>query len=389
MTHEQLDHLKKLVLESGPARAIETLCTELEAKADYNKLFYALIMKARQSMGLCVVPTAPTDEIPREKHDEFEEVIRNSARRCADLHLATNDLEQAWNFYKMIGETEPIKSVIDNLDPKPEDDLEVAIRLAFYEGLNMARGYEWILERYGLCNAITTLTSQDFSHMPAVREHCLQKLIEALYTELALRLRGEIEHREGNTKSIDSIPVGKPGEVVELIKGREWLFAEDGYHIDLSHLSSTVQMSIHLAPCEALDRAIEFCEYGKKLSGRFLGRSEPPFENLYEGYQRYLEIIKGKDVEKNLDYFRQKAKENEENGSSYPAEILLQILERIGHEKEALQLAGKTLNASGLYGMCRKVGDYSSMEKAARTQEDPIHFLSAVIENAKAMQKQA
>lgn len=383
MNATQLDELKTLATKSGPEKAITALCQELEKEGDYNKLFYALIMEARQKHGLCVVPTAPSEDIPREKQAEFEEAIRLAARKCGELHLANNELDQAWNFFKMIGETEPIKSVIDALDPRPEDDLEVAIRLAFYEGLNMARGYEWILERYGLCNAITTLTSQDFSHMPAVREHCLQKLIQALYAELALRLRTEIEHREGNADSLASIPSGEPREVMNLIHGRDWLFEEDGYHIDLSHLSSAIQMSIHLPPCAEMDIAIELCEYGKKLSGKFLARSEPPFENFYESYQCYLGILKGTNVEENLEYFRQKARENEEGGSSYPAEVLLQLLERIGRNKEALELAGKTLNAAGLFGMCRKAGDFSAMEHAARVQEDPIHFLSAVIEGEK------
>lgn len=381
MSENIFSELEGLVNTQGACQAIEHLSNQMIANKDFSKLFYTLLVKSRLELGLSVIPTAPSNEIPVDKQECFEESIRLSARKVGELFLENNDLEQAWNFYRMIGETDPIRAKIDAMEPKAEDEMEVPIRLAFYEGLNMPRGFDWILERYGLCNAITTLTSQDFSTMPAVREYCLQKLIVALYTELALRLRGEIERHDGNTAGCDKIPVGSAGEIRNLIANRAWLFEEDSYHIDLSHLSSTVQMSIHLPGCNELEKALELCEYGKNLSGRFLSKSEPPFENYYESYGVYLEINAGREIEKNLDYFRQIAKNNEPDGSSYPAEILMQLLEKLGKSGEALELAGKTLNASGLYGMCKKAGNFKPMQQAALAQNDPVHYLAALIES--------
>jgi hypothetical protein len=376
--------LEQLVKTQGVKKAIDHLAEQMIARKDYNKLFYTLLVKSRLELGLNVIPTAPSNDIPVDKQEKFEDNIRLSARNVAERFLKENNLEQAWNFYRMIGETEPIKAAIDAMEPKPEDEMEVPIRLAFYEGLNMPLGFDWILERYGLCNAITTLTSQDFSQMPAVREYCLQKLIRALYEELAIRLRNEIEKHDGNKSDVEKIPVGEAGEIKKLIANRPWLFEEDNYHIDLSHLSSAVQMSIHLPACKELEMALELCAYGKNLSSRFLGKSEPPFENLYESYGTYLEINAGREIEKNLDFFRKIAKENEPDGSSYPAEVLLQLLEKLGKSEEALELAGRTLNASGLYGMCIKAGNFKPMKQAAQAQDDPVHFLAALIEVEKA-----
>ena len=163
--------LEQLVKTQGVKKAIDHLVEQMIARKDYNKLFYTLLVKSRLELGLNVIPTAPSNDIPVDKQEKFEDNIRLSARNVAERFLKENNLEQAWNFYRMIGETEPIKAAIDAMEPKPEDEMEVPIRLAFYEGLNMPLGFDWILERYGLCNAITTLTSQDFSQMPAVREY--------------------------------------------------------------------------------------------------------------------------------------------------------------------------------------------------------------------------
>ncbi len=381
MSENIFSKLEGLVKSQGASQAIEHLTNQLVASKDYSKLFYTLLVKSRLELGLSVIPTAPSNEIPIDKQESFEDSIRESARKVGGLFLAENDLEQAWNFYRMIGETDPIRAKIDAMEPKPDDEMEVPIRLAFYEGLNMPRGFDWILERYGLCNAITTLSSQDFSTMPAVREYCLQKLIVALHTELALRLRGEIERHDGNTLECAKIAVGGLGEIPSLIANRPWLFEEDSYHIDLSHLSSAVQMSINLPKCNELEMSVELCEYGKKLSSRFLSKSEPPFENFYESYGVYLEINAGREIEKNLNYFRQIAKDNEPDGSSYPSEILMQLLEKLGKSEEALELAGKTLNAAGLYGMCKKAGSFKAMQQAALAQNDPVHYLAALIES--------
>src|SRR5438445_422566 len=69
--------------------------------------------------------------------------------------------------------------------------------------------------------------------------------------------------------------------VRDLITGRDWLFADEGYHIDISHLSSVIRFSLALQPCEEQNLAIELCEYGLKLSPRYRYDGPPPFENQY------------------------------------------------------------------------------------------------------------
>ena len=151
----------------------------------------------------------------------------------------------------------------------------------FTRGPIQKRGFDWILERHGICNSITSL-SGDVPLSPDVRAYCIQKLIRALHAELVIRLKSEIAAKQGFE------PTGQT--IAELIQGRDWLFSDEYYHIDLSHLSSVVQMSIALDPCAELALARDLCAYGKMLSPRFAYRSDPPFDQPYQDYDKYLAI---------------------------------------------------------------------------------------------------
>src|SRR5262249_38916431 len=129
-----------------------------------------------------------------------------------------------------------------------------------------------------------------------------------------------------------------------------WLFGEDAYHIDTSHLSSVVQMSMTLDKCQELGMARELCAYGQRLTGRFLGHDDPPFENGYRDFDAYLAILTGEAVDQGLAHFRKKADDADpEEIGTYPAEVLVNLLLRLGRGPEALEVARKHLSkAEGL-----------------------------------------
>src|SRR5437870_5360054 len=86
-------------------------------------------------------------------------------------------------------------------------------------------------------------------------------------------------------------PAGQ--SVRELMAGRDYLFEDDFYHVDVSHLSSIVQMSVHLPPCPELEQARELCAYGQRLSPRFQSQGDPPFDDQYRDYAVYLSVLAG------------------------------------------------------------------------------------------------
>ena len=259
------------------------------------------------------------------------------------------------------------------------------MQLAFYEGVNPRKGFDWILGRFGLCNAITTMGGQDLSRPNEVHQYCIQRLVRALYQELTERLAIDIERREGK-------PPADKESVRQLIAGRDWLFEDEFYHIDVSHLSSVVQMSIHLSPCAELEKARELCAYGQRLSPRFQYPSDPPFEDRYKDTGVYLAILANDDREEGIAHFRAKAENADpETVGSYPAEVLVNLLLRLDRPQEALQVARRHLAAvndrpltcPGVVELCQRTKDYRTLAEVARDQGDAVHFVAGLLAGRK------
>jgi hypothetical protein len=262
------------------------------------------------------------------------------------------------------------------------------VQIAFYEGVHPRKGFDWVLARFGLCSSITTLSSQELPHTPEDKQYCIRALVRALYAELRDRLAAEVQRREGQLPPEHDLPADTRGVVRRLIAGRDWLFEDDFYHVDVSHLSSVVQMSMHLSPCPELELAREMCEYGARLSGRFRNQGDPPFEETYKAYGIYLSILAGDDVEKGLDYFRKQAADADpETVGTYPAQVLVNLLLRLDRPRGALEVARKYLSAAderqlscpGVTELCQRVKDYEALAAVAREQGDPVRFLAGLL----------
>jgi hypothetical protein len=382
------DEIERTLAAEGADAAIDRLCARLREQKDYNSLFYALLMKKRHELGVSPVPTGAAQDLPEAAHAAYEDAIRAAGRLVGGLHLQEGNIPQAWAYFRMLNEPEAVRQAIEGHQPAEGEDVQALVQIAFYEGVHPRKGFEWVLSRFGLCSAITTLGHQELPHPPEVRRACLQALVRALYAELRERLTVEIERREGQHPPEADAPEGAGGVVRRLIVDRPWLFDDDCYHIDTSHLSSVVQMSIHLEPGPEMELARELCDYGSRLSGRFLGSNEPPFEDFYRAYGHYLAVLAGDRVEEGLDYFRAQAdKADPQEVGTYPAEVLVNLLLRLGRGPEALAVArkhlagadGRQLTCPSLSELCQKVRDYRTLAEVAREHGDPVHFLAGLL----------
>jgi len=380
MDPQRFDDLEQTLRQSGPGAAIDRLCRQLEEERDYASLFYALLMKKRHELGVSPVPTGSNTDLPAAAHQGFEEGIRDAARTVGDLYLRAGQIPQAWAYFRMLGEVGPVARALAQVEPRDDEDCQPLIDIAFHQGVLPEKGFEWVLRRYGICSAITTLSGGELPFPPEVRAGCIRTLVRALHAELLDRLRGEIARQQGFEATGQNVP--------ELIAGRDWLFADDYYHIDLSHLNATVQMASQLDGGEELRLARELCAYGQRLSPRFRYQSDPPFEDQYVDYDKYLAVLTGADVEGGLAHFRAKAEAADpETVGTYPAEVLVNLLLRLGRAEEALEVARRHLAPLGdvrtscpnLVELCQRTGRYDVLAEVARAQGHAVNFVAGMI----------
>ncbi len=380
MASTSLDDLQTTLDTQGAVAAIDRLCADLKERKEFSSLFYALLMKKRHELGVSPVATGSNQDLPAEVHQPFEDGIREAAVTVGNLCLEEGNIPQAWGYFRMLGETGPVYQALDKFQPKQDEDAHPLIDIAFHQAVHPRKGFDWILERYGICSAITTLGGGEVPFGPDVKGYCVKRLISTLHGELMERLKAEIAHKQGFAPTGSSIP--------ELIAGRDWLFADDCYHIDISHLSSVVQMSTQLEACPELKLARELCAYGKGLSPRFQFNSDPPFDKQYHDYDAYLSILTGEDVEGGLAHFHKKAAEADpETVGSFPAEVLVNLLLRLDRPKEALAVARKYLAALGeqrlscpsIVDLCKQTGDYQVLAEVAREQGNLVNFVAGII----------
>jgi hypothetical protein len=315
-----------------PRGAFDLLAGKFLAEKQYARLFETRLMRARYDLGLPLMQASGMEGIPAGERQAYERLFVEAAREAGGLYLAEGDIPRAWSYFRAIGEAAPVAAALERAEPG--DDLQALIEIAFHEGAHPRKGFELVLEHYGLCRAISYF--QQFPQGPE-RTEALRLLVRTLHRELVESLRRTIEQTEGQAPA--------SGRVTDLIAGRDWLFGEFSYYVDTSHVLSILQFSLGLEDRETIALALELAEYGERLSGQFHYRGEPPFEG-YRDYILYFRALLGREVEAAIAHFRQK-----------DTQVLAELLTRLG--------------------------DFERLAGLARERGDLLTFTAAVLENSR------
>ncbi|MGC8644528.1 MAG: tetratricopeptide repeat protein, partial [Isosphaeraceae bacterium] len=293
--------------------------------------------------------------------------------------LDRGEVPAAWAYFRAIGEPGPVASALEQYEPDEDaDKLGQVVDVAFNQGANPRRGFELILDHYGTCAAITAL-EQSPPADPAVQVACIERLIRHLHEQLVVNIRADIQQRGESP--------GESSSISSLIAGRDWLFADEGYHTDISHLSSTVRYSILVTDPAVLALAAELADYGKRLSPRLQFEGTPPFERTFDDHLVYLRALLGHDQDLAIAHFQQKLGTDLEGDpeSSYPAQVLVNLLARTGRLDRAIDLAiarlahlpDGSMACPGIAELCARAGRLDRLASIARQQENLVHFLAA------------
>src|SRR5262245_4222294 len=298
MSEQTFDELATAHKTAGPAAAIDHLISVLRTEKRFHPLFDALLMKTRLELGLGLVRPTSLKDVPEEKRDEFEKLYIDAAREIGQLLLDENQIPQAWNYLRAINEPQKVAEAIARL-PEGESVADEVIEIALFQGVAPARGLALYTASHGTCSTITAFEQISQQLAPDVRRECAQALVRKLYDDLRENVQHDVARRQ---------PMNSPGQSLrELIAGREWLFADDSYHIDVSHLNAVVRFARALdATCPELDLALQLAQYGERLAKQYQYAGNPPFDDFYPAHIQYFKALLGTDRDSALAYFRAK-----------------------------------------------------------------------------------
>jgi len=385
---EKAGAIAAILASQGPQAAVEQLIATAREAGQARPLLDALILKARLDLGLAPAGLV-TEEIPAGLKTAYEDKYVDALRTVGQMLLDKGDIPAAWPYFRVIGEKETIRNAIEQYDPAQADEhgLGAIIDIAFQQQVHPIKGFSWILDRYGICSAISS-----FEAMPAdeaVRAQGAALLTRSLYDQLQFSLASEIERGEG----------ARPDQnqpVESLLEGRSWIYDDDAYAIDISHLASVVRLSPLLKNDDSIELARQLAIYGGGLSDRFRYDGLPPFEDVYADHLVYLNALLGREAEKAVTHFQAKlhTPEFEDDDQppdpleTLPAQTLVRLLARLGRKEEAIVVAAEHLMqipesylmCPSVSALCREAKRPDLLAQAAAKHQDWALFLGAKIE---------
>jgi len=373
------DDLQTSAREQGPTAVLDRLAEALREQRQHHHLFDALLMRKKLDLGLPLDKPTSFDDVPDPLKDDFEKTYIASAREVGELLLADNQIGQAWLYFRTIREPEKIKAAIEALDPRTDAQEEI-VEIALYHGVAPVQGVRMLLQTHGVCSTITALDQQFMRLEPAARSATAATLVRRLYDDLSFTLQQEVERKQG---------LAAPGQSLrELMAGRDWLFADGNYHIDVSHLHSVVRFARSLeTEAPELPLAIQLAEYGSRLAQQYQYAGDPPFEEFYPAHIQYLKAVANQNREAALKYFHDRLPEDPyQADAQLIALVNVDLLVRVGRAEEALPIAFKYLAEAGeqvgfsLLDLCRKTGRFELLCESARNKGDLLQFTLGLLQ---------
>lgn len=366
----------------GPNAVFDQLAATLREQKDYHKLFDALCAKKKHELGAPLHRPTSLDDVPAGKRDEFEAAYMAAAREVGQLLLADKKLGQAWIYFHAIRDTQAVRDAIESA-PMPRDaneESEELIDLGFYKLVHPVKGMQIMLRTHGTCSTITSLDQQFQNLSPEQRAQCAAILVKSLHGDLLQSIQHEVKQR---------MPFAPPATTLrELIAGREWLFADNNYHIDVSHLHSTVRFARSLSPENAeLKLALDLAEYGSQLSEQFQYAGEPPFVEFYPAHIQFFKFLLGDNRESAQAYFQQQLdREPDAPDQALIAYVMVDLMARTNQLDQALPLAEKYLVkadpdfAAAFAELCQQAGRFDVLMRSAEERGDLLTYASALVQ---------
>ena len=274
--------------KSDPTTMLDRMVQHLRQTRQPMELFEALKMQTRHGLGLSLLSSADEPSCPEQVERQLESGLLDACRETGTMLIEDGKVGEGWMYLRPTGDLEMARDLIKDV-PIDDDNYDQMIQVLLHEGVDIARGYQAVLDRQGTCNSITMFEQSLAGRSKSDRMLAASCLLDHLYHELRESVRGDILRREA--------PAGDDESLIDMIESREWLLGEGGYHIDTTHLQSTVRIASILEKPDQWSKAWELTQYGKRLDHQLQYPGDEPFVDFYPAYAAFYSILLGKDVD--------------------------------------------------------------------------------------------
>ncbi len=368
--------------QSGPAAVLDNLISHYESQHRFHELFEALKMRSRLNLGLPPAQMDSNEKLPESVELELERGLIEACRQVGIGLLKNGKIREGWMYMRPVGDKRLAADTLRAIEAT-DDNIDEFLEVLVHEGVDIARGYELALTRMGTCNSITLFESAIAGRSRADQQTAAGILVRHVHRDLLANLKYDVSRREGT----------EPGEnsLEELLKSRPDLLRDGSYHLDTTHLSSTVRYSRVLDDAEGLTLALDLTAYGRHLHPQFQYPGDEPFLDLYPASAIFFRALLGQGVDAAIRYFSQKADSVDRNQYGTAAiEVLIDLLARVGRTDEALDETAKRMPqdsrpigiAPSLIQLSHRLGNFQRMQEICRQRHDLLGFTAALLQNA-------
>ncbi len=367
-------------LSNGGAEAVlRRLAEQLRAKAKYHELFEALKMQLRQQLGLPLLFSDDANELDEPTRDKLDQGLLDICQQIGRHLLEQGSAREGWMYWRPLGRRQEAADLLGSVEAN-DDNLDELVEVFLREGVDPGRGYSLILEHYGTCNAITTLEGELYQRPKPEQQVLVGLLLKHVHAELLANVRADISQHEQRDPPEHSL--------AELIADRDWMFTEYSYHIDTTHLASTVRFARRLEKEDELRLARDLTQYGKRLNSQFQYPGDEPFNDLYHSHELFFQVLLGENVDEALSYFQDKAEtvDPDEHGC-VAIETYVDLLARADRFEQAIKVMVDQMPQGSqpagicpsLFELAEKANQFEDFLRRCREQEDLLGFATGLI----------
>ncbi len=388
--------LDTAVAAGNRAQAVEHLISHLQQRGEYHELFEALKMQLRLRLGLSAAQADRQEKFDDATELELERGLIDACRTVGELFFKQGKIREGWMYMRPVGERDTAAAALSAVEAT-DDNVDELLEVLLHEGVDIARGYQLSLDRMGTCNSITLFESALAQRPRADQQIAAQLLVAHVHRELLANVQRDIAKRaeetgDKATSGNDPADVASPAasdSLEELLKTRPELLRDGSYHLDTSHIASTVRFARVMDDPIHLRLALDLACYGRKLHPQYQYPGEEPFLDLYPASAAFFRALLGEQVDAGIRYFTHKADAvDQQQFGTVAIEVLIDLQSRCGRQEAALQTYAQRLPAGTriigiaptLLQLSQRLGTYQAMLDICRQRNDLLGYAAAVLQ---------